>query len=238
MSASQLIEPAKTGGGWVAPAQEFEYRPVPALVSVAGAFAFFSLTAFILDWLLLVPVVGIMLAAIALGQIRRSSGAYGGEKLAWVLVAVMAVQLASAAGLHAYAFATEVPDGFQRVSFPNDISQYELKTVDGRLQIPEPVQVLDGQPVFLKGYMYPKRETEGLTQFVLCKDMGQCCFGGNPKPTDMIVIKMDKGLRANQRTGLVSVAGVFHTQADIDEEGLNPVYQLDCSFFSVAKTAY
>jgi hypothetical protein len=240
MSASQVVEATAEGQArsWTEPGSEFEYRPVPALVSVAGAFAVFSLTAFIIDWLLLVPVVGILLAAVALWQIRRGAGAYGGRGMAWILIGIMALELGGAAGLYGYSFVTEVPDGYQRVSFVNDISKFELKTVNGQMQIPEPVQELDAQPVFLKGYMYPTREDRGLTRFVLCKDMGQCCFGGNPKPTDMIVIEMDKKHRVDYRTGMVSVAGVFRTHADVGAAGLNPVYKLDCSYFNVAKTSY
>lgn len=241
MSATQIVDATLGEGssrGWTEPQADFEYRPVPALVSVAGAFAFFSLTAFILDWLLLVPVVGILLAGIALWQINRSGGAYGGKAMAWSLLIIMVLQLTGATGLYAYSFATEVPEGFQRISFVSDISQHELKTVNGELQIPEQVQQYDGKPVFLKGYMYPTREVNGLERFVLCKDMGQCCFGGNPKPTDMIVIEMEKGKTVNYTTGLVSVAGMFRTHADVSAAGLNPVYQLDCSFFGVAKTSY
>jgi hypothetical protein len=240
MSATQIVESAvgPTAANWADPSQDFDYRPVPALVSVCGAFAFFSLTAFILDWLLLVPVVGLILAAAALWQIRRSRGAYGGQGLAWALVGVMSAELTGAAALFAYSFATEVPEGFRRVSFANDISKYELKTVDGKLQIPEPVRQLDGQPIFLKGYMYPTRETVGLQRFVLCKDMGECCFGGNPKPTDMIVVEMEKSRFVDHRNGLVAVAGIFRTHADVGAAGLNPVYKLEASFFSAAKTAY
>ena len=36
----------------------------------------------------------------------------------------------------------------------------------------------------------------------------------------------------------VSVAGIFRTHADVGAADLNPVYKLDCSFFSVAKTTY
>jgi hypothetical protein len=240
MSAGRVVETAAEGQalGWPQPQDEFEYRPVPALVSVSGAFAVFSLTAFIIDWLLLVPVVGMLLAGIALWQIRRSEGAYGGRLTAWILFGIMALQLVGATTLYAYSFITEVPDGFRRVSFVNDISKYELKMVDGQVQIPEAVQQLDSQPVFLKGYMYPTREDRGLDRFVLCKDMGQCCFGGNPKPTDMIVVEMDKNQRVDYRTGMVSVAGIFRTHADVGAAGLNPVYKLDCTFFSVAKTSY
>lgn len=239
MSASQVVDTAQPESfGWTDSAREFEYRPVPALVSVCGAFAFFSLTAFIIDWLLLVPIVGLLMAGVALWQIRRSQGAYGGVKMTGVLIGVMLLELCGAAGLHAYSFATEVPEGFQRVSFASEISKFELKTVNGAYKIPEPVAELDGKPVFLKGYMYPKKEVFGLDRFVLCKDTGECCFGGNPKPTDMIVVEMDPGLRVNHRNGLVSVAGVFHTHAEMGADGLNPVYRLDCSHFDVARTSY
>lgn len=240
MSASQVAEISGDGSAtaWRNEVSDFEYRPMPALVSVAGAFAFFSLTAFILDWLLLVPAVGLILTGIALWQIRRSEGAYGGRGMAWALFAIMALELGGASGIYAYSFATEVPEGFRRVNFAGDISKYELKTVDGQLQIPEPVQQLDSQPIFLKGYMYPTREPYGLKRFVLCKDMGQCCFGGNPKPTDMIVIEMDDHKSVDYRSGLVSVAGTFRTHADVGAEGLHPVYKLECSYFSVAKTSY
>jgi hypothetical protein len=54
----------------------------------------------------------------------------------------------------------------------------------------------------------------------------------------MIVIEMDKNLRVDYTTGLVAVAGTFRTQADVGAAGLNPVYQLDCTYFNVAKTSY
>jgi hypothetical protein len=150
MSASQVVESVPSESfGWTDSTREFEYRPVPALVSVAGAFAFFSLTAFIIEWLLLVPLVGLLLAGLALWQIRRGQGAYGGLKVTWALIGVMLLELSGPVGLHAYSLVTEVPEGFQRVSFAGDISRYELKTVNGAYKIPEPVRELDGKPVFL-----------------------------------------------------------------------------------------
>lgn len=240
MSATQVMGSGADGktAAWSEHAADFEYRPMPALVSVIGAFAFFSLTAFIMDWLLLVPVVGLLLSAMALWQIRNSRGAYGGQLATWLLAGVLFLELTGATALYAYSFATEVPEGFQRVSFANDISKFELKTVDGELKIPEPVQQLHEQPVFLKGYMYPESDKFGRRRFVLCKDMGECCFGGNPKSTDMIVVEMDKHRTVDIKTGMVSVAGVFRTNADVGAAGLYPVYKLNCSFFSTAQTSY
>ncbi len=240
MSATQFADHAPQGQSldWSEAPGEFDYRPMPVLIPVCGAFAFFSLTAFIIDWLILVPAVGIVMAALALWQIRRSGGAYGGRGAAWALAGIMVVELAGAVSLYAYSFATEVPEGFQRVNFVNEISKYELKTVHGEMQIPAEVQKLDKQPIFLKGYMYPTKDVFGIKRFVLCKDMGQCCFGGNPKATDMIVVEMQGGQTTEHHNGLISVAGEFQTHADVSAADLNPVYQLNCSFFSVAKTSY
>lgn len=240
MSATQVLQDGmnRVPSEWVDNSRDFEYRPLPALVSVAGAFALFSLTAFVMDWLLLVPLIGILLCLLAIWQIRRSQGGYGGSVAAWSLLVVMLFELVGAASLYGYSYATEVPEGFVRKSFANDISKYELKTVNGQVQIPDEVQQLHDQPVFLKGYMYPEREMTGKTRFVLCKDMGQCCFGGNPKTTDMIVVEMDGHKTVDIMTGLVSVAGIFQTNADVGAAGLNPVYKLKCSMFSNAKTVY
>ena len=36
----------------------------------------------------------------------------------------------------------------------------------------------------------PARDTAGIRKFVLCRDAGTCCFGGNPKKTDRIVVSL------------------------------------------------
>ena len=54
------------------------------------------------------------------------------------------------------------------------------------------MKALDGQRIFIKGYMYPTKELEGLNSFLLVKDTGQCCFGGNPAITDMIMVTMER----------------------------------------------
>ena len=49
---------------------------------------------------------------------------------------------------------------------------------------------LDGKKVFIKGYMYPSSQMTGIREFVLCRDNGTCCFGGQPRLTDMIRVKL------------------------------------------------
>ena len=70
-----------------------------------------------------------------------------------------------------------------------------------------------GQKIFIKGYMYPTQDTRGLKTFLLVKDNAQCCFGGNPKINDMILVTMQNGKGVDYHQGLLmSVGGVFHCQ--------------------------
>ena len=66
--------------------------------------------------------------------------------------------------------------------------------------VPPSAQELNGKKVFIKGYVYQPSgrggQMSGLKEFVLVRDKGQCCFGGNPKLTDMILVKLQGSLTA------------------------------------------
>ncbi|MBI1344694.1 DUF3299 domain-containing protein [bacterium] len=217
---------------------EFQYRPVPPLVPVSAAFILLSITAFMWDMLVIVPVIGCVLAFLAWRQVARSPQFYSGGIAARVIFSILVIMAVGASSLHAYSFATEVPEGFERVSFATDISEKGFVVDEGKMGLHPDVQKLTDQPVFLKGYMYPTKQTHDLETFVLCKDSGDCCFGGQPKVTDMIYVEMAKGKLVHHRTGLVAVAGTFKATPTLDPTGLNPVYKLECEFFSGAKTSY
>jgi hypothetical protein len=187
---------------------------------------------------LVVPAVGILLALVAIWQVKSSRGVYGGLKLATVSAALMVLLAGSAAAFHTYNFATELPSGFQRVNFTDDISAKGLVFQDDQIGVDPDVKKLDGSAIFLKGFMYPTQRVEGLTSFVLCKDNGQCCFGGQPKPTDMVLVEVQDGKAVNYRPGLIAIGGDFRIHPTLDATGLNPVYKLECRYFSPAKTAY
>jgi hypothetical protein len=70
------------------------------------------------------------------------------------------------------------------------------------------------------------------------KHNGTCCFGCQPKPTDMILVEMDAAKAVNFLPYLVSVAGTFHARAPDSASGLTTVYKLNASYFSPAKTTF
>jgi hypothetical protein len=149
---------------------EFQYRPMPSLVPVSMAFVCLSLLAGLSDLLLIVPLVGIVLAFIAYYQISRSQGELSGGPLALSSLVLMLGIFIAFASLHLHSYATEVPPGFQRVNFNSDISQKGFPVQNGQMGVHEDVAKLAEKPIYLKGYMFPYRETHGLKSFVLCKD--------------------------------------------------------------------
>ena len=192
---------------------EFQYRPMPPLVPISMAFVCLSMLAGLSDLLLIVPLVGIVLAFIAYYQISRSRGELSGGPLAITSLVLMLGIFIAFASLHLHSYATEVPQGFQRVNFNSDISLKGFPVQNGQMGVHPDVAKLSEKPIYLKGYMFPYRETQGLTSFVLCKDSGECCFGGQPKPTDMILVHMKGGKTVNfHEKQLVGVAGTLRIE--------------------------
>jgi hypothetical protein len=68
---------------------------------------------------------------------------------------------------------------------------------------------MDGHRVLLKGYMYPGKQQHGIVQFLLVRDQGDCCFGGNPKITDRVLVQLSdpRGIEFSPR--LTKIAGRF-----------------------------
>ena len=131
--------------------------------------------------------------------------------------------------------------GYQRLSFNEDISKRGFVETEGKVDFQEDIKQLDGQKVFLKGFMYPEPEkgSVGIRRFLLVKDSGDCCFGGQPKMTDMVHVVLNKDVAgATYRIGLVSVSGVFRLK-DLRRAGnLNPVYEIEATHFGAAKKIY
>ena len=88
-----------------------------------------------------------------------------------------------------FVYATEVPEGYQRIGY----GQLQPDPNHPDEPIPPAAKELDGQKVFIKGYVYPTISQHGIREFLLVRDEGSCCFGGNPKITDRIQVTLRDG---------------------------------------------
>ncbi len=190
------------------------YRTISRSAVIALILAFVSLLAFLVPWMLVLPVVSVVLGLTALSTIRRYPEEYTGSPAAVVAVGISTVTFLLAATWHAVDYATEVPEGYSRISFSE--LQPDMKDPHSLVRnrdsiLPKRAADLSGKPVFIKGYMHPGVETMGkVNHFILVPDMGTCCFGGQPKATDMIEVKIKEGAsRVKYSTRTVKLAGKF-----------------------------
>jgi len=194
------------------PAEQEDYTDYRTLsgVAVAGFVAgLLSLSAF-LAWILsIVPLTGLLISWRALSGIRRRPDELSGRPLARAGLALSAVCLLGSWTAHTIEYMTEVPPGYDRVSYG------VLQPAEGEADdaIPAAATALEGKKVFLKGYMYPGEQSRGLTEFVFVRDNGVCCFGNTtPKKTDMVLVKMAPGTTADYSLFQRKLAGTFHVE--------------------------
>ena len=218
---------------------EFSYRPVPVIAVVGTTMAVMSSAALFIWLVLPLCLVALTVSLVALWSIRSSRGAYGGTPLAFTGVTLSLLFFAGGIGYQIYAYQTEVPPGYQRVSFVDDISEKGFVEENQQLQVHPDVKALEGEKVFLKGYIYPTGQDKGLRAFLLLKDNGQCCFGGQPELTDRLGVKMMEGKEIDYYSGKVSVAGTFRLNDRFTGQGkLEPIFILEAEHFAKAKSDF
>jgi len=102
---------------------------------------------------------------------------------------------------------TEVPPDHIRTGF------WELQPDPDRPELPVSPKSLEltGKKVFIKGYIHPGVASSGkVNRFILVPDMGTCCFGGDPKATDMIEVYIpDAANRLAYSRTRIKLAGTF-----------------------------
>jgi hypothetical protein len=192
------------------------YSPAAMLGLVAGIAAVLAAIAvWDVGWgFLAVPVVGILFCLKGLASIRHYDMAGRGAAKAGMALSIVAVGLGT--GIYLYLLKTAIPPDYEQIT-------YEMIQAGMTGPIPTGAQELDGKKVFINGYMYPTDQHRGLTRFVLCRDNGTCCFGGQPKLNDMVEVKIKPGLKMDFTSSLRGIGGTFHARAENDPGGLGQI---------------
>ena len=184
---------------------EFPYR---AMSSTAIASLVFAVMASLMGFFfwpgLGLALIGICVGIMALSKIKAYPDEFDGRSIAVTGVVLNAIVLLGGAAMHGYIYLTEVPDGYSRVQF------YDLQQPDNGPDMPtEKAIAIDGEPVFLKGYIHPSSGSGLLKQFILVPDLGTCCFGGQPKSSDMIEVTLTGGETTKAGFRRKKLAGTF-----------------------------
>lgn len=203
------------------------YRPVSGTAIAAAALALVSPVVF-LGWsFAAVPAIATVLATVAILDTRRRPEAVSGGAIAWTALGLAGPLLVGGLTTLAIRYAAELPEGYTRINY----AMLQPLPGDPPMAVPESAGSMSGRDVLLKGYMYPGSRQRGITDFLLVRDQGDCCFGGNPKITDRVLVRLSdsKGIEFTPR--LVKIAGRFRVEpAGAPDLGGGVLYHLDDAF--------
>lgn len=205
---------------------------------VLGAASIFTVitAATSLEYCLLVtpiPALGILISARALASINQNSDQYTGRMLAVAGLALSLVFLVAGLSYGSYVYATEVRDGYTRISFQG-MRPDELQERNGDV-VPPDIAALDGKPVFIKGYIRPDSITvsKGINRFLLVRDNNQCCFGSlsDVKYYDQMDVTMVDSKTVDYSDGVFRMHGILSVAPENAMRGPQyPVFTLKAKY--------
>ena len=184
--------------------EEFGYRALSKAAVACVVFGILGLASFLATVFVVIPIFGLCFGLLALSSLKKFPNELTGNKAARIGTIINLLCLLGSIGYHSYVYATEVPEGYQRVTFW-DLQPDKLT----RLPFSEKAKELNGKKVFIKGYVRPGAKQKNLKKFIMVGDFGSCCFGGNPEITDIVSITIDTDKTVDYSLRLRRVTGRF-----------------------------
>lgn len=197
------------------------YRSLSRSAVLSISFGLLGALSWYSPLLLFLPVLSFIFAAIAFRNFAKFPTELSGKMLANIGMGISILVLAIAPARHIYIYYTEVPEGFERISF------YSLTNPSSAPQFPTETAIsLNGKKVFVKGYIHPTSLSSNASKsFVLVPDITTCCFGGQPPLTHMIEVRLVNEHYASKDLRLHSLAGILSVHPYLKTiEGLQGAY--------------
>jgi hypothetical protein len=226
-----------------APADEMlQYRAVHTgaiiglLLGIVSVFMVITATTSSFEGCLLVtpiPMLGIVVSLWSLSRIRSEPEHYTGRPIALLGLVLSLAFLVGGVGYGGYVYATEVPEGYERISF-NGMKPDELQQRNG-IMIPPAIAALDGKRIFIKGYIRPDSisVSKGIKQFLLVRDNNQCCFGDLSKVYyfDQMYVDMVGSRTVDYSQSVFRIGGILKIEPqNIGVGSTAPVFSLKADY--------
>lgn len=128
-------------------------------------------------------------------------------------------------------FRKELGQAF-RVSYDDldllKVLNMEPVPADAVSHFPDWLSALEGKPVRIRGFMYPTFAATDLTEFVLARDNGICCFVRKPKVYDIIGVTLADGETTDYIEGRpFDVQGILRIDPAADDNNLSRLYRIE-----------
>jgi hypothetical protein len=193
--------------------EDIGYKSVSRGAVFAFILALCSPLSFYTPAVLFLPLAGVFFAVSALVSFRRYPDELTGRPLAYAGFALAGITLIAAPIQHAYIYATEVPEGYERISFG------DLKSPLGSPDRPTKAALaLDGKKVFLRGYVHlASCSSSSVKNFILVPDLATCCFGKQPPLTHMIEVNLGGDLLIEPSMRKLRLAGTLYVDSQLKQ---------------------
>lgn len=209
--------------------EDFVYKSLSRAAMLSLVFGLFGLLAWISVLLVFLPAIGLVFGIVALNNLKKYPNELIGTPIAWIGLVLSVAILIGSPVRQTYIYYTEVPEGFERVSFS------ALNSRKGEQDFPTMEAIaLNGKKVFIKGYIHPTSISSNTSKtFVLVPDMGTCCFGTQPPLTHMIQVRLINDAYAYKSIRQHAIAGILEVHPYVKPvEGLEGVfYEFEAEHF-------
>jgi hypothetical protein len=178
-----------------------------------------------MDWMLgSLCLVGVALGALAIRRIHRHPELLTGLALAWVGIGLSGVTLVSGMSWAIYSHFAMAPPGYIAVTY----AELQPDPDNPRQKYPPRAKELHDRKVYIKGFMYPTRQSLNLRRFSMSPFNGDCKYCiQQPKPTEKIRVELVGDLTTDFTVSLVGVGGKFQLE---ESEGGEVVYRLEADY--------
>lgn len=208
---------------------EYNYTSLSRAAVLSLVFGILGLLSWYSPLLLFLSMLGALFALAAYANLKKYPQELSGKNLARLGGLLSLSMLIASPIKHTLVYYTELPDGYERISFA------ALKSPVGAPDVPPQTALdLDGKKVFLKGYIHPTSLSSNAAKtFVLVPDWATCCFGQQPPLTHMIEVKLTGENFASKSLKRHSLAGTLSVRPYMKPvEGLQGVfYELEADHF-------
>ncbi|MBA2114314.1 DUF4190 domain-containing protein [Bremerella alba] len=227
MSTSTEPQPAFTGD--VDPAMYEQYRSISSLAVTSLLIGFISLVTILAIVMAPIAVVGIALGIWAVITVRKNTATQTGLPLAYAGLVLSTIALVAGGSRYVYEEYINLPEGYEVIAF--GLLQEQPGQPLGQ-PVPDSALELNGKQVLIRGYVYPHAEKSGLTRFVMVPDFDTCCFGGQPKLTDMVEVRLVDPLSVDFSFNRRKIGGTLRVHTDLKKiEDLTGVfYELEADY--------
>jgi hypothetical protein len=205
----------------VRPLEEDQYRAIGSLSVATFVFGLLSFAAFFSGFLLIVPVLGLVFGMLSARKIIAMPTVMGGLRLT-VTGLILSFLFGGMAVLwQYYSYYNFAPPGYTELTFDHFAAE-KNDTVPGK------ITALDGQKVFVKGYMIPDKRQDNIEYFGLMEKNTQSIFGaGTPHPTDMIRVEIKTGQKIDYRAKMIRIGGILRVRRDYNNQNLPYTIEAD-----------